>query len=284
MNQFFFKTFGKNTNEEIYIQLSSSIENCLMKNGWKIIGRIGQGANNTAFEVSNIHNDNQHAAILLPTNPKCRKNSIHSELDEVRHLQKKYPAILTYVIKIYDPIICASIPITTDSRFCEGSKYKINYIDLIQKVDSSFNEKIEEIRERSIEERYNFVVNVNNTLLDAADFFMSVKYVFTDIHPQNLAFISDRVVFIDLSSFTNLSKIIFFEGDWDEYEKTHVIDHSKEYFRTDYQQDAIETIIYSLLGTFPNGKSRSTNDLNQSLARDKKEAKQLYEMFEENKI
>lgn len=198
-----FKFYSKWEDKTLHLQLSDKVISYVAKQGFTILEKIGEGGSSIACKCR--MNDGTFVALLFPIGVHIKKKYInsHDGLAYARELQKNNPESLKYMVKIISTIICP-FPYSDDIRYMDhiwaATHYRSNRIEVLELADMTLAERMHNLVDAAFEEKIIFVKNIFNQLLEINEYLDQKGLYYSDLMKENVVFIKDRLVLIDLQS------------------------------------------------------------------------------------
>lgn len=190
-----FMFYDEETDQEHLLPLSPSVISCIKSHGYTLRSKLGQGATSAAFLSRN--SNHKKVALLIPGNT-C-KHRLNKMMTRIRTLQENGELDTRYMIQIYSPILCYE-KLSDDVRYCPHSYQGPVEIQVLELVDQTVAEQMIEYHTKSIEDKLKFVSKIKDDFSVILDYLDSTPYMYLDILPDNIGYIGDRMVLIDLDS------------------------------------------------------------------------------------
>jgi len=183
------------------LSLSAAFISLIKSNGYKITNFLGQGAENAAFEISDIKTK-ELKVLLIPVNNYCNYFN-ENLLIEYRKLQQNGTFNTDMMIKIYESINCSSVKVSDDEIFC---KIGPSTVQIIEKIDKTLKQKIYE-EDMTLLEKITTLIDISLWIMFVKDELDKKGYLYSDFSIDNVGIIDDRLVLIDLISIVKNKNI-----------------------------------------------------------------------------
>ena len=214
-----FKYYDNKTDVEHFLHLSSQFIEYLYKHGYLLIEKIGQGGYNAAYTAKSLNTD-ETVVLLLPGFNSSDNDKIPQQAQ--KFIAKEYPDIP------YDP---KKIKITDDQIYLTESE--ILYIPVLEKADHTVAELFYRHRFDSIHDKHQIITKLQNDFAIAVKILIDNKLSYSDLLLDNLAYIGDHLVLIDLE---NLSPI---KNDKDAIKLQEMLNELNSLIFTEFDEESI---------------------------------------------
>lgn len=186
-----------------YYMISDSFLSKLRDVEFIPIDKIGEGENSIVLSAKDAKGDKY--ALIIHKNPSCEEEYVKPVIFERIHKLRNTGLLNDeYIIKTYGSIVINE-KLSDDFTYCSTILDYQTVIDVQELAEISLAEVIYKLRNVSIKEKMQFLVQLSKRLYEMFDYLNNFSLRYVDFAPVNLALIKEgdinTLVFIDIAGF-----------------------------------------------------------------------------------